>query len=203
MAVLAFAALVLLTAAAICAGVFFTFKGMFDLAIRIPYWAREFRILRAERKLFRLPVSEAREVHVRRWPGARRFRRPLGSSITPIAQPQLPLRAHIAPPTSKESPATPATELPGMLECQVCLEKKLPDEFPTKQPTEACNHPVDCCIPCLSQSITVAFEGRIWDDIRCPTCNIQLQHHDVAEFAPRDIFKRYKLLFASPLMFLD
>ncbi|KAH8744776.1 hypothetical protein BGZ57DRAFT_778783 [Hyaloscypha finlandica] len=77
------------------------------------------------------------------------------------------------------------------MECQVCLEHKLLDEFPQRNPTETCSHAVACCITCLSQTITAAFEGRMWYDIRCPICNNELKHEDVAEFATQDIFQKY------------
>jgi hypothetical protein len=202
-AALAFAALVLLGAAGICAGVFFIMKGIFCLAIRIPYWVKEIGIRRAERRLFHLPRSEVRAIQMQRWPRVRRFQPVPDRFIITTRQPQIPLQARTVPPITRESPAAPATELPGALECQVCLEKKLPDEFPTRKPTESCSHPVDCCNLCLSQSITTAFEGRIWDDIRCPTCNLQLQHEDVSEFASQDIFERYAWSCASLVTILD
>lgn len=191
-AVLLFAALVLLGAAAILACVFFIFKGIFCLLIRIPFWIDEFRIRRVERRLLRLPIAEIQTQHMQTRPGARPFQVFSGRVISRPGQLPMPQQVHLPPPNLRPGPAIPATELPGAIECQVCLEKKLPDEFPTRQPTGACSHPVNCCKPCISQSITSAFEGRIWDDIRCPFCNIQLQHQDVAEFAPADIFLRYE-----------
>jgi hypothetical protein len=186
-AVLLFAALALLGAAAVFACVFFVCKGIFCLVIRIPFWINEFRIRRAERRLFRLPVAEA---PMQQRAGARPFQLFAGRAGARTVQLAIPPQTHIAPPRLRQAPAIPATDLPGAIECQVCLEKKLPDEFPTRQPTQACSHPVNCCKPCISQSITSAFEGRIWDDIRCPWCNIQLQHQDIADFASPDIFQR-------------
>ncbi|KAH9214827.1 hypothetical protein DL95DRAFT_502494 [Leptodontidium sp. 2 PMI_412] len=79
-----------------------------------------------------------------------------------------------------------------MTECQVCLEEKTSTDFPSRTPTSECEHEVaTCCNSCLVQTIVSAFEGNIWDDIRCPTCNLQLQHNDVAEFAPPEIFEKY------------
>jgi hypothetical protein len=188
-AALAFAAVGIAAVAGVCAGIFYALRWTLWLILRIPYWISEFRIHRAERRVFRLPVSQPRPMQMRRQPGGRAFQAHLGRP-GPAAI-QVPPRARIAPPVSTEGGAVPATELPGTIECQVCLEKKLPDEFPARQPTVTCDHPVQCCTSCLSQSIAAAFEGRIWDDIRCPICNLQLQHQDVAEFAPADIFERY------------
>ena len=186
---------VVLAVTAVASGVgyviFWILKGILWLVLRIPYWISEFRIHRAERRVFRLPVSEPRPVQqMRVRPGRRGIivRANIGSN-TIVAIP-VPAQAHVAPPTSKEG-AAPATELPGAIECKVCLEQKLPDEFPSRNPTEVCDHPIQCCKPCLAQSITSALEGRIWDDIRCPICNIQLQHQDVAKFSSKDIFERY------------
>jgi hypothetical protein len=61
--------------------------------------------------------------------------------------------------------------------------------------TKQCKHePTDCCNTCLAQAIRTAFEGNMWDDIRCPICNKQLQFQDMAELAPRNVFERYVLL---------
>jgi hypothetical protein len=105
--------------------------------------------------------------------------------------PQEPPRLHIAAQFTTVDPAGPVGDLPGMVECQVCMEEKLPSMFPARAPTDDCDHArSDCCSTCLAQAIITAFEGNMWDDIRCPMCNIQLQHKDVAEFAPPDIFAR-------------
>jgi len=185
---LAFAGLVLAAVAAVCAGVFYAGRWTLWFFLRVPYWISELRIHRAERRVFRLPTSEPRPAQLQLHPRHRII--PAQQRRLGLIDIQVPEQAHIALPASTESAAAPATELPGTIECQVCLEKKLLDEFPTRQPTITCDHPVQCCTPCLSYSITAAFEGHIWNDIRCPICNIQLQHSDVAEFAPTDIFER-------------
>jgi hypothetical protein len=195
-AVLAFALACLAVAAGACAGVFFILKGALWTILRIPFWISEFRIHRAERRLFVLPVWQPQPQpmqHIRRHHGGRipLFpRRPvLLAPPGTIVQPQVPPPVHVAP-ASKFEGAGPATALPGTIECQVCLEHKLLEEFPDRNPTESCSHSVACCKACLTQSITAAFEGRMWDDIRCPICNNQLEHGDVAKFATPDIFER-------------
>jgi IBR domain, a half RING-finger domain len=184
-AVLAFAALCLAAAAGVCAGVFYLLKWTLWVLLRIPFWISEFRIHRAERRVFRLPTSQPRPMLQVR--PNHRHGRPV-ATIIPV-----PPRAHIAPPALRGDAAGPVADLPGMVECPVCLEKKLPDEFPARQPTDNCDHPTRCCTPCLSRHITMSFEGKMWDNIRCPLCNLQLQHKDVAEFATQDIFERYAL----------
>jgi len=194
-AVLAFALACLAVAAGACAGVFYMLKGALWVLLRIPFWISEFRIHRAERRVFVLPVSQPRPIQqIRLRPGVRVPifpRRPIVPAPPgTIVHPQIPPPAHVAQEASTGGASGPATALPGTMECQVCLEHKLLDEFPQRNPTETCSHAVACCITCLSQTITAAFEGRMWYDIRCPICNNELKHEDVAEFATQDIFQK-------------
>ena len=182
-AVLAFAALCIAAAAGVCAGVFYTLKWTLWVLLRIPFWISEYRIHRAERRIFRLPITQPRPMLQVR---------PDRRHIRPVVIPAPP-QAHIAPPDTTEDPAGPVAELPGFITCQVCLEEKPFDQFPTRPPTVECDHPPICCTPCLSQHITMSFESKIWDNIRCPLCNLRLQHKDMAEFATQDIFERYAL----------
>jgi hypothetical protein len=200
-AVLAFAALVLGAAAGACALVFFLFKGIYCTIFGAPVWIANAKRRRAERQLL-LPLARAPAVPVQMqmqlWArGIAGTQKPVqvvpaGYMPAPGECQALP-RAHVAPLTeSSDSPAGPATTLPGTIECQVCLEKKWRADFPARNPTDDCEHAAtDCCDMCLSQAITTAFESNVWDNIRCPTCNLQLLHKDVREFATPEIFERY------------
>lgn len=201
LAALLFGLLCIGAAAAACALVFYILKGTWWTVRRIPHWIDDLSFWRAERKLMRLPIAHARGLQLEQWNGkARCIQRP--AQMVPQGympgpgELQPPPRAHVPPSTTKE-PAGPATDLPEMTECQVCLEEKTSTDFPSRTPTSECEHEVaTCCNSCLVQTIVSAFEGNIWDDIRCPTCNLQLQHNDVAEFAPPEIFEKYTELFS-------
>ena len=67
-ACLAFAALCLVAAGAGLYLVFLILKALWMLCTRIPYWVNEFRIHHAEKRLFKLPITEKRN-HSFRWPG--------------------------------------------------------------------------------------------------------------------------------------
>jgi len=110
-------------------------------------------------------------------------------------QPRVPPQAYLGSQNSRSHRA-PSSSLPGSaFECQVCLEEKDRSQFPVSQITDGCEHePTDCCSVCLSDSITAAFGGNMWDDIRCPICNLQLCHRDVAKFAAKELFERYDAL---------
>jgi hypothetical protein len=198
-AVLAFVALVLLAAVGSCALVVFILKATYYTVVRAPIWMANAKRRRAERELL-LPMTD---VHTLAVPGQLQMRiwargiagtqRPVQvvpeRDMPPTGELQAPPQAYVAAPTD---PARPATSLPGSIECQVCLEKKWRADFPARNPTDNCDHdPTDCCNICLSQTITTEFESNIWDDIRCPTCNLQLLHKDVREFAAPEIFERY------------
>lgn len=178
-----------------CLVVYLTFKLIWSLLTRWPYWISEHRIWRAERRLLRgeeLPITEARDFP--RWDGYLKkvgTQEPLRSTLGYLGPPpelkdctiqavppgyiavaetiQTPSRLHITERFSSDGRAGPATELPRlyMKDCQVCMEEKSPMLFPLRPPTSSCEHAaVDCCKSCLAQSITMAFENNMWDDIR-------------------------------------
>jgi len=199
-AVLAFALAVLAVAAGVGAGIFYTLRGALWVLLRIPFWISEFKIHHAERRVFRLPISQPRPMQQfpprDGWRGGI-FPRYPPRHLAPAATIVQPPPAHLPPATPDESAAAPARDLPGAIECHICLEKKLPDQFPPRLPTEKCDHPVVCCRLCLTRTIETAFQGRIWDDIRCPLCNVQFQHQDVAQHASSEIFEKYAILEPS------
>lgn len=199
---IAFACLVL--AAAFVAGliVYLILKCIWCLLTRWPYWISNFRIWRAERALLRglpPPVTSARDFPTAQWTGPKAgTQKPLqavpAGYLEALGMPTAPPRLHVAAQFTSAI-AVPLSDLPAMVECQICMEEKLPSMFPSRAPTDDCDHGrADCCSNCLVQAIITAFESNMWDDIRCPMCNIQLQHKDVAEFAPPDIFARYDIL---------
>ncbi|KAE8442251.1 hypothetical protein EG329_003722 [Mollisiaceae sp. DMI_Dod_QoI] len=186
---------------------FYLVEAMIMLLIRPPVWIKEYRIARAERQLMRLPVVDPRapmeQRVVQMVPRGYYILAAPDAPTLPPQKPHAPLNAmiQITPPpmahigqaisTDVATPA-PITFLPTMLECQVCLEEKLPEHFPARTPTDDCSHEaMDCCRTCLAQNITAGFESNLWDDVRCPICNLQLRHKDVAEFATPEIFRRY------------
>jgi hypothetical protein len=122
----------------------------------------------------------------------------LGRAVRPPTS-QMPPRApyqerSFVHPGSRQtlSPAGATIGASGNVECQICFDLKSPDQFPSRKMTKKCNHePTDCCNDCLAQAISTAFEGNMWDDIRCPMCNEQLEFQDMAELAPPNIFQRY------------
>ena len=119
------------------------------------------------------------------------WRRDYVPPIVLRSQVQMPTSTHAGSRLRGVSPSRPATGLPGRLECQICFDEKSREDFPSRRMTKKCKHEAtDCCNTCLAQAISTAFEGNIWDDIRCPICNEQLEFQDMAELAPRNIFER-------------
>ena len=111
--------------------------------------------------------------------------------IAPRSQVRVPASTHAGSRLRGASTSRPATGLPGELECQICFDEKSREDFPSQRITKKCKHEAtDCCNTCLAQAIRTAFEGNIWDDIRCPICNEQLEFQDMAELAPSNIFER-------------
>ena len=124
-------------------------------------------------------------------------------------QPRPPSPVHLRSRDRIRPVAAPTAGGSSPWECQICFEEKPRNEFPSRRITQNCVHNertelTDCCSSCLERHIISAFDGNMWDDIRCPICNAQLQHEDMAQFAPGDIFERYcSLLLLFNLLFLS
>ncbi|KUJ07627.1 uncharacterized protein LY89DRAFT_359859 [Mollisia scopiformis] len=201
---IAFAALCLASLILALMMVYYTFKAIFILLTRPPTWIREFRIARAERELMRLPLVNVRaplEQRVLQTVPRGYFQTAPNTPLLPPPNTHLPFQAmvQISPPpmahigqAMSTNVASPITSLPRIIECQVCLDEKLPEQFPPRNPTDNCFHETtDCCRECLARSITSSFESNVWNDIRCPICNLRLEHKDIAEFATPETFRRY------------
>lgn len=75
-------------------------------------------------------------------------------------------------------------------ECVVCADDRPLHRFPNHPPTTRCTHEVNVCRQCLRTWIASEFASKIWDEIDCPICSLRLQHEDMQEFAPSQIFRR-------------
>lgn len=207
LAAIAFAAICLTVLIFILLFILYIFQAIWMLCTRPPTWIREWRISRAERELMRLPVvNTTAPIHQRVVQTVPRGYLHITSPNAPTLPPpesQVPLQAMLqitSPPiihigqalSINHAAPAPVQSLSRMIECQVCLEEKFEDQFPSHPPTHYCLHKgTDCCSSCLAQSITSSFESNVWDDIRCPICNWRLTHKDVAEFATPETFSRY------------
>ncbi|CZR67604.1 uncharacterized protein PAC_17503 [Phialocephala subalpina] len=191
--------------------VIYILEAIWMLCTRPPTWVREWRMARAERELMRLPIVDTRA------PVEQRVVQSVPRGYFVSTQPSTPLlpppRAHqplqamiqVTPPleahmigqaisvdVAAPAPIDSLESLPRIIECQICMEEKLEEHFPSRCPTDRCTHEAtDCCRTCLAQNITSGFESNVWNDIRCPIDNIRLEHKDVAEFAAPEIFSRY------------
>jgi hypothetical protein len=182
----------------------FTIKAIIMLITRPRTWIKDFKISRAERDLLRLPTVNSQAPIEQRV--VQTFPRGYLQTIVPETALLPPPNTHVpfqamvqitSPPLAhigqaiSTNVATPVASLPSIMECQICLDEKLPEHFPSRTPTDSCFHEsTDCCRECLSQHITSNFEGNVWNDVRCPICNLRLEHKDVAEFATPEIFQR-------------
>lgn len=184
--------------------VWYVIKATHMILTRPPTWLKEYLMSRAERELMGLPTVnpnaplEQRVVQMFP-PGYMQSTVPPSALLPPpnthvpfqsMVQITPPPMAHIGQAISTDV-ASPIASLPRSAECQVCLEEKMPEQFPSRTPTDNCFHESsDCCRECLSLHITSNFESSVWDNIRCPMCNLRLEHKDVAEFAAPEVFER-------------
>lgn len=79
-------------------------------------------------------------------------------------------------------------------ECVVCTESRSISHFPIEPPTTRCAHDIDVCSRCLQIWISTSFSSKTWDDISCPTCAERLRIEDVQNFAPAEVYRKYKKL---------
>lgn len=79
-------------------------------------------------------------------------------------------------------------------ECLICVESRPVSRFPSRPPTLQCSHPPHVCRPCLRKWIHSEFKSRVWDQLNCPECSSKMQHDDVKEFAPFEVFRKYDAL---------
>lgn len=63
--------------------------------------------------------------------------------------------------------------------CQMCHERLTLFEFPTKTPTNTCEHENTICAYCLRRWIMGALETKGWTGVWCPECGVKLGHDDV------------------------
>lgn len=202
LAALIFFGLLLLGAFLSCILVCYILAGIYEAAVRFIDF-----VVNSQRVQQGLPTLEPRRTGIPTLPiqvpriGVFRLR----AAQRPEAQParanrdlpaaagglRAPPQAHLRSQNAKP-PAGPVSSIPGtVFECQVCLEEKERSQFPIRHITDECKHEqTSCCTSCLSESITSAFGGNMWDDIRCPICNLQLCHRNVAEFATKEVFER-------------
>lgn len=79
-------------------------------------------------------------------------------------------------------------------ECVICADIRSLTHFPSRPPTDECNHANDVCRRCLRTWIQSEFLTKVWNEIKCPVCSIRMQYADMQAFAPHDIFRRYDRL---------
>lgn len=75
--------------------------------------------------------------------------------------------------------------------CRLCHKAKLRTQFPSRNITSRCTHQPECCLICLSNSITRDIKDSAWQRICCPLCKQLLQYADVKEFGSRETFEEY------------
>jgi hypothetical protein len=201
LAALVFFGLILLAAFLSCLLVFYVFVSIYYVAVQFINFVVNSKRLRKGLPLVEprrpaiptLPIQELRMRFFRTRTAQQPILQPLQTApdYFNLRRIQAPPQAHLGPNVSASRPVL-ASRISGLgFECQVCMEEKDRSQFPIRSITDDCNHEqTDCCSVCLSESIAAAFHGNLWDNIRCPICNVQLCHRDVAEFATREIFER-------------
>lgn len=95
------------------------------------------------------------------------------------------------PISHRTKPGSRQTRTPLKKECVICTDVRSLSRFPDRPPTKQCAHDMDACRRCLRTWIQSEFSTKIWNEIKCPICAERLQHDDVRQFAPHEVFRRY------------
>lgn len=77
-------------------------------------------------------------------------------------------------------------------ECTLC-GLVTSSHFPIENVTSSCDHEPDVCSSCLSRTIAVQFQTKVWNHIDCPSCRQRLHHDDVKKFADKATFEKFVL----------
>lgn len=98
-------------------------------------------------------------------------------------------------PPALPVPISPPIKLPEAPQgCIICTEDITPSVSPPAWITKECAHPPSICVPCLAKCIRTDLDSKIWNQIKCPECNIPLIYDDVKRLADPDTFARYEEL---------
>ena len=100
-----------------------------------------------------------------------------GDVVSPLSDRNLTIL-----PTRTEEPKTV---------CTICWDDLNSDNAPSHAITSKCTHKANVCRSCASQSITSQLDSKIWDQLSCPACDVQMQFADVQRLASATVFARY------------
>ena len=67
-------------------------------------------------------------------------------------------------------------------ECVVCYDSITSNHL-TRLSTISCDHLPNMCQLCLVQHITSSIDGKMWDQVDCPSCNERLDYQDIMALA--------------------
>ncbi|KAF2270912.1 hypothetical protein CC78DRAFT_5996 [Lojkania enalia] len=112
--------------------------------------------------------------------------------LYPESSQHIPYRSK--PKASIHVEAIELTNAPSKKDCIVCTNSRSLRHFPKRPPTAGCTHEINTCKSCLRSWIQSEFESKMFDQIGCPECAIQMQYEDIQEFAPSQVFRRYDRL---------
>ena len=93
-----------------------------------------------------------------------------------------------AAPLASTSPETSLTRAKNLI-CTVCFEDIRPESVLDGKITSKCDHEMNICSACLSQSIATQYTSKMWNQIDRPICRKRLEFSDVDRFADLQIRK--------------
>ena len=97
-------------------------------------------------------------------------------------------------PRQEETPQPYFQQAETPTSCIICVEDFSNNVTRPAWISQACAHQPSVCSACIAKSIKSDLETRIWDQIRCPECQISLIYEDIKRLADPATFERYERL---------
>ncbi|PMD43841.1 hypothetical protein L207DRAFT_266620 [Hyaloscypha variabilis F] len=109
--------------------------------------------------------------------------------------------SNAAGPSNASNPTEVSRSSPGS--CIICTEDFTGDVWPPALISMHCLHPPSVCCVCLEKYIKNELDSKIWNQIKCPECPIQLVYEDIKRLADEETFSRYDVLSFRSAMGTD
>jgi hypothetical protein len=104
-------------------------------------------------------------------------------------------RTHDCGPTPSRGCLPTDNPLTAMTrDCAICTDELFVLDFPVRNATSTCNHPVRSCKGCLNSWLTSELADKGHESLTCPECSKELSYEDVRRALPRETFAMYDRL---------
>lgn len=114
----------------------------------------------------------------------------LGEEVPKPLLKQQSVNAHASVSKTGQQSGTDSTKKEPDQSCAVCFESLTEARCPRRNITKECTHEPAICLACLKESLAAQEEDKTWNEMECPLCSGRLEHQDMKDFAPKNVFQR-------------